>query len=79
MEFSHNVSKKMLQFKHYKHVPNYNHRIATNNPRVCNNPNNAETRRNIDGDASQQSRLPAFNNSIRITGFEPESKPTTSP
>jgi hypothetical protein len=60
MEFSHKVSKKMLCFKNCKHVPNYDHRIAANNPRVCNDPNNAKTRRNIGGDASRQSRLPAF-------------------
>ncbi len=60
MEFSHNVSKKMLRFKNYKHVPNYNHRIMANNPRVCNNPNNAKMQRNVGGDASRQSRLPAF-------------------
>ncbi len=60
MEFSHNVSKKMLCFKNYKHVPNYDHRIAANDPRVCNNPNNAKMRRNVGGDASRQSRLPAF-------------------
>ncbi len=60
MEFSYNVLKKMLCFKNYKHVPNYNHRIAVKNPRVCNNPNNAKTQRNVSGDASQQNRLPAF-------------------
>ncbi len=60
IEFSHNVSKKMLRFKNYKHVPNYDHRIAANNPRVHNNPNNAKTWRNVGGDASRQSRLPAF-------------------
>ncbi len=42
VEFSHNVSKKMLRFKNYMHVPNYDHRIVANDPRVCNNPNNAE-------------------------------------
>ncbi len=60
MKFSHNVSKKMLRFKNYKHVPNYNHRIAANKPRVCNNANNAKTQRNVGGDASQRSRFPAF-------------------
>ncbi len=60
MEFSHNVSKKMLRFKSYKHVPNYDHRIAANDPRVYNNSNNAKTWRNVGGDASRKSRLPAF-------------------
>ncbi len=60
MEFSHNVSKKMLRFKNYKHVPNYNHRIAANNPRVCNNPNNAKMQRNVGGDAARQKQAPSF-------------------
>ncbi len=60
MELSHNVSKKMFHFKHYKHMPNYDHRIAANNPRVCNDPNNAEMRRNNGRDATRQSRLLAF-------------------
>ncbi len=42
MEFSHKVSKKMLRFKNYKHMPNNDHRILANNPRVCNDPNNTE-------------------------------------
>jgi hypothetical protein len=46
MQFSHNVLKKILCFKNYQHVLNYDHRIAANDPRVRNNPNNAETRRN---------------------------------
>ncbi len=60
MEFSHNVSKKMLRFRHYQHVPNYDHRIAANDPRVRNNPNNAEMQRNVGGDVTQRNRLPAF-------------------
>jgi hypothetical protein len=60
MQFSHNVSKKMLHFKNYQHVPNYDHRIAANDPRVRNDSNNAETRRNISGDASQHNKLSAF-------------------
>jgi hypothetical protein len=60
MEFSHNVSKKMLRFRHYRHVPDYDHRIAANNPRVRNDPNNAETQRNVGGDANQRNRLPVF-------------------
>jgi hypothetical protein len=60
MEFSHNMSKKMICFKNYKHVPNYDHRIAANEPRNCNDPNNAKMRRNIGRDVSRQSRIPAF-------------------
>jgi hypothetical protein len=60
MEFRHNVSKKMLRFRHYQHMPDYDHRIAANNPRVRNNPNNGKTRRNVGGDAICHNRLPAF-------------------
>jgi hypothetical protein len=60
MEFSHNVSKKMLHFKHYKHVPDFDHRISANDPRVQKNPNNARAMRNVGGDTSRRSRLPAF-------------------
>jgi hypothetical protein len=44
MEFSHNISKKMLRFKHNQHVPNFDHMISAHNPRVWNNPHNAKTR-----------------------------------
>ncbi len=60
MQFSHNVSEQMLRFKNYQHVPNYNHRIVANDPRVRNDPNNAETRRNIGDDMSWHSKLLAF-------------------
>ncbi len=60
IEFSHNVSKKMLRLRHYRHVPDYDHRIAANNPRVRNDPNKAELQRNVGGDANQRNRLPVF-------------------
>jgi hypothetical protein len=60
MGFSHNVSKKMQRFRHYRHVPDYDHRIAAINPRVRNAPNNAKTERNVGGDANQRNRLPVF-------------------
>ena len=44
MEFSYNVSKKMLKFQNYRHIPNFDHQIHTNNPRERNDPNNSETR-----------------------------------
>jgi hypothetical protein len=44
MEFSHNVSKKMLKFQNYCHIPNFEHQIHTNDPRVCNDPNIYETK-----------------------------------
>ncbi len=60
MQFSHNVSKKMLRFKNYQHILNYNHRIAANDPRVRNDPTNTKTRRNIGGDALRRSKLLTF-------------------
>ncbi len=60
MEFSHNVSKKMLKFQNYRHIPNFDHRIHTNDPRVRNDPNNAKTRQNVSGDTSRRTRLPSF-------------------
>ncbi len=52
MELSHNVFRKMIQFKTHHHNPNFEHSIAPNNPRVRNDPNNTKMRRNISGDAS---------------------------
>ena len=60
MEFSHNVSKKMLKFQNYRHIPNFEHQIYTNNPQVCNDLHNSETRRNVSGDTSRRARLPSF-------------------
>ena len=60
MEFSHNVSKRILKFQNYRHIPNFKHQIPSNDPRVRNDPNNAETRRNVSGDTSQRARLPSF-------------------
>ena len=60
MEFSHNVSKKMLKFQNYRHIPNFDHQIHTNDPQVRNDPNNSETRRNVSGDTSRQARLSSF-------------------
>ncbi len=60
VEFSHNVSKKMLRFKHHQHIPNFDHRILPTDPRVWNNPHNTKTRRNVGGDTSRCTKLPAF-------------------
>jgi len=32
MEFSHNVSKRMLKFQNYRHIPNFEHQIPANDP-----------------------------------------------
>jgi hypothetical protein len=41
-------------------VKKKNNNNNNNNNNICNNPNNAETQRNIGEDVSRQSRLPAF-------------------
>jgi hypothetical protein len=60
MEFSHNVSKRMLNFQNYRHIPNFEHQVSTNDLPVRNNPNNAKTHRNVGGDSSRRRQLPAF-------------------
>ena len=60
MEFSHNVSKRMLTHQNYRHIPNFDHRVSANNPPVHNNPNNAKTMRNVSGDTSWLMQLPVF-------------------
>jgi hypothetical protein len=53
MEFSQKVSKRMLTFQNYHHVPNFDHWVSANNPCICNNPSNAKTRRNVSSDMSR--------------------------
>jgi hypothetical protein len=60
MEFSQNVPKKMPTLQNYRHIPEINRRISPEDPRQCNNLHNAETRRNVGGNAIRQARLPAF-------------------
>jgi hypothetical protein len=60
MEFSQNVAKKMITYQNFRHIPDIHRRIPRDDPRQRNNPNNAETRRNIGGNMSRQARLPAF-------------------
>jgi hypothetical protein len=60
MEFSHNISRRMLNYQNYRHIPNFEHQILENHTRQRNDPNNAKTRRNLGGDMSWQVRLPAF-------------------
>jgi hypothetical protein len=60
IEFSHNVLQKMPNYQNYWHVPNFEHQIPENDTRQRNDPNNAETRQNIGGDASRHVGLPVF-------------------
>ncbi len=60
MEFSQNVAKKMLTLQYYRHIPEINRRILPEDSWQRNNPHNAETWRNVGGNAIWQARLPAF-------------------
>ena len=62
-QFSHDVSSKMIENMRFRYIPT----LATTtipdpnrDPRQRNHPNNAETRRNVGGNAARQARLPAF-------------------
>ena len=59
-QFSHNVSRRMLRFEFFRHVPDYNPTASRLDPRQRNRPDNEETRRNVGGNLSRRSRLPAF-------------------
>jgi len=60
MEFSQNVLMKMLTYQNFCHIPDIHKRIPQDDPRQRNNPNNAETQRNVGGNMLRQARLPAF-------------------
>ena len=60
MEFNHYVSKRMLTFQNYRHVPNFDHWVSANNPHARNDPNNAKMRRNVSVDTSLLVQLPVF-------------------
>lgn len=59
-QFSHNVSTRMLKHQFHRHMPDANPRISRDDPRQRNHPNNAETRRNVGGDAARRARLPSM-------------------
>ena len=59
-QFSHNVSKRMITFQYFRHIPEQDPRISHHDPRQRNHPSNAETRRNVGGDTTRRARLPAF-------------------
>ncbi len=58
MEFSQNAAKKMLTYQNFCHIPDIHRRIPRDDPRQHNNPNNAETRRNVGGNMLCQAHLP---------------------
>jgi hypothetical protein len=69
-QFSHNISTRMVTQMFHLHIPAYTTPVVSHlDPRQRNNPNNAETRRNVGGDITGQARLPPF--------ALPTTKPTT--
>ena len=60
MAFSQNIAKKVLTLQNYRHIPEINRRILPEDSWQRNNPHNAETWRNVGGNAIWQARLPAF-------------------
>ena len=63
-QFSHDVSTKMIKNMFHRYIPAISTTINDRDPRQRNDPNNAETRRNVGGDAARQARLPAFSQFI---------------
>jgi hypothetical protein len=59
-QFSHDVSSNMIENMCYRYIPAPTESTTDRDPRQRNNPNNAETRRNVGGNATRQARLPAF-------------------
>ena len=57
-QFCHNVSRRMLRFSFFKHIPDYNPRTSRLDPRIRNHPDNEETRRNVGGNLSRRVVLP---------------------
>ena len=59
-QFSHNVSKQMINFISYRHIPDLELRISHLDPMQRNHPDNAETRMNIGGTMSKRAKLYAL-------------------
>ena len=59
-QFSHNVSRIMIRFQFYRHIPDLEPAVSHLDPRQRNHPDNFETRRKIGGNLSRRVRLPAM-------------------
>ena len=46
-QFSHNVSKRMITFQYFRHIPKQDPRISHQDPRQRNHPSNTKTRQNV--------------------------------
>jgi hypothetical protein len=60
MEFSKNVTKRMLSCQNFRHIPDIHTRIQQDNPHIRNHPDNAKMRRNVGGNLHRCIRLPPF-------------------
>jgi hypothetical protein len=56
MKFSQNVAKRMLSCQNFRHIPDIHTRIQQDDPRIRNQPDNAETRRYVGGDLHHRVR-----------------------
>ena len=59
-QFSHDVSFRMIENMSHRYIPSLTSTTKDRDPRQRNNSNNAETQRNVGGNAACQARLPAF-------------------
>ena len=60
-QFSRDVAQKMLMHRSFRTIPDIHPcRVSSEDPRQCNNRDNAETRQNIGRDATRRVQLPAF-------------------
>lgn len=60
-QFSHNVSRRMITFMSFRHVPDIApRRISSEDPRQRNHRDNTETRRNIGNNMSRRAQLSSF-------------------
>jgi hypothetical protein len=60
IEFNQNVAKRMLACQNVRHIPDIHTRVALDDPRISNHPENAKTRRNVGGNTHLHVRLPPF-------------------
>ena len=57
-QFRHNVTQRMIKNLMSRHIPEIEPRVSYLDPRQRNHPDNAETRRNVDGNLSRRVILP---------------------
>ena len=60
VQFSHNVSTRMLHFETHSHIPDLASQILHLDPGQHNHPDNTETRKKVGGDLACRDQLPSF-------------------